>query len=205
MVGQTEDDTVDARPQRRKPLIAGSGWLLFVCAFLPTLRVCSEPIAPYQFPPAYVVHLGAAVLAIIAALRVLRTRRNWFTAWFMVCFATALTWISLTILDVSSGVALLLIVGGIPGAVFAGIAFHRAKFTARGMWIGSIVHGAISTVWYVLLAGDSDAMWGAYVGLASSIGLLLASARALVQHMAELARIRRETEPAPLPIARVVR
>jgi hypothetical protein len=197
-----EDD--DTRPQRRKPLIAGTGWLLFVCAFLPTLRVCSDPISPYQFPPVYVVHLGAAVLAVIAVTRALRARRAWFTVWFLLWFATALTWAGLFLADASPVVATMLIAAGIVGSVFVAMAFHRAKYTARGMWIGGIVHGALSTIWYVLLSSDSGAVWGAFVGLASSVAFMVASSIALAQHTAELERKRRELEPAPLPTARVV-
>lgn len=197
------DDEDEQLPQRRKPLVAGTGWLLFVCAFLPTLRVCSDPMAPYQFPPVYVVHLGAAVLAVIATVRALRTRRAWFTVWFLLWFATAITWAGLFLADASPAASVVLIAVGIVGSVFSALAFHRTKYTPRGMWIGGIVHGALSTIWYVLLSSDSGAVWGAFVGLGSSVALLVASALALSQHAAELER-RREREPAPLPTARVV-
>lgn len=203
-MASTDEGDDDQVPQRRRPLIAGTGWLLFVCAFLPTLRVCSDPVAPYQFPPDYVVYLGAGVLAVIAVIRTLRARRAWFTAWFVMWFATAITWASMFAADGSPALAIILIAGGLVGAVFGSMSFWRQKHTARGMWIGGIVHGAISIVWYLLLSADSGAVWGAYVGLASSIAFTLASAIALSQHTAELARKRRETEPVPLPTARVI-
>lgn len=197
-------DEEDRRPQRKKPLIAGTGWLLFVCAFLPTLRVCGDPVAPFMFPPDYVVYLGAAVLAIIAVLRTLRARRAWFTAWFVMWFATAGAWAAMYLGNANDTAFVILVVASLVGAVFAGMAFWRKRHTTRGMWIGGVVHGALSIAWYVLLAADKDAMWGAYVGLVSSILLVVASGLALAQHVAELERVRRETGPAPLPVARVV-
>jgi len=201
MASTDEDEKL---PQRRRPLIAGTGWLLFVCAFLPTLRVCSDPVAPYQFPPDYVAYLGAAVLAVIAVLRSVRTRRAWFTVWYVMWFATAVTWACMFLADASEIAALVLIAGGLGGVMFSAMAFYRHKHTARGMWIGGIVHGVISIVWYLLLASDEGAVWGAYVGLASSIAFTLASVISLGQHSAELTRMRRESEPAPLPKARLV-
>ncbi|MGE0403093.1 MAG: hypothetical protein AB7T06_40680 [Kofleriaceae bacterium] len=200
----TDEDDDDKLPQRRKPLIAGSGWLLFVCAFLPTLRVCGDPVAPYQFPPDYVVYLGAAVLAVIAVLRSVRARRAWFTAWYVMWFATAITWACMFLAEASEIAALLLIGGGLVGVVVTAMSFHNQKYTARAMWTGGIIHGALSIVWYLLLASDGGAVWGAYVGLASSFAFTAASGIALSQHTAELARKRRESEPVPLPVARVV-
>lgn len=198
------DDDDDAKPQRPRRPIAGTGWLLFVCAFLPTLRVCSDPISPFMFPPVYVVYLGAAAIAVIAMVRTLRARRGWFTAWFVLWLATALTWAGLFLADVAGAATLVVILGGLVGMVFAAAAFHRARYTERGMWIGGIVRGSLSTIWYLLLATDHGAMWGAYVGLASSVAFIVASAVALAHHVADLARKRRETEPAPLPVARIV-
>lgn len=198
------DEEDDKLPQRRKPLIAGTGWLLFVCAFLPTLRVCSDPVAPYQFPPDYVVYLGAVALAVIATVRTIRARRGWFTAWYVMWFATAITWAALFMADGSEIAAVVLIIAGLVGAVFSAMAFHRQKFTPRGMWIGGVAHGSASIIWYVLLSSDSGAVWGAYVGLASSVALTVACGIALAQHAAELERLRREREPAPLPVARIV-
>ncbi|MFN0248598.1 MAG: hypothetical protein ACKV2T_17025 [Kofleriaceae bacterium] len=204
-----EVNEVDRLPQRRKPLIAGTGWLLFVCAFLPTLRVCSDPIAPYQFPPVYVVHLGALALGVIAVIRVLRARRAFFTAWFVLWFGTAITWAAMILADGSTTASLFVIVAGLAGAVFAAIAFYRQRYTSRGMWIGGIVHGSLSTIWYVLLASDNGAVWGATVGLGSSIAFTVASAIALSRHAADLnaAKLeqeRRDNAPAPLPMARLV-
>jgi hypothetical protein len=204
-----DSEADDQLPQRRKPLIGGTGWLLFVCAFLPTLRVCSDPIAPYQFPPAYVVHLGALVLGILAVIRALRARRAWFTAWFVLWFGTAITWAGLFLADASGAASLFVIVAGLAGMVLAAMAFHRQKYTSRGMWIGGIVHGSLSTVWYALLASDNGAVWGAHVGLGSSIAFIVASAIALARHAADLKAAKleqeqRENAPAPLPTARVV-
>lgn len=197
MTEPQDDETV---PQRRRPLLAGTGWLVFVCAFLPTLRVCGSPVAPFQFPPDYVVYVGAAILAVIATLRAVKTRRAWFAAWFVLWFATAITWLAMFLADASPGGAMFLIGCGVVGAVLVGIRFWRLKHTPRGMWIGAIIHGVISIAWYMLLTLDPDAMWGASVGLVAAFSFTLASYLALARHMAE----RRALEPAALPAARVV-
>lgn len=197
--GEDEDT-----PQRRKPLLVGTGWLLFVCAFLPTLRVCGDPVSPYEFPPSYVVYLGAAVFAVLAVVRSLRARRAWFTTWYVLWFVTAIAWAAMFIADANETMAVIAIIGGIVGVVVTALAFHQKRFTPRGMWIGAIVHGAISIAWYLLLASDSGAVWGAFAGLIASVAFAIAAVATLGQHAAELERRRRETEPAPLPVARVV-
>lgn len=60
---------------RRRPVVALSGWVLFVCLFLPTLRVCSSPAAPIESPPVYGVYLGAAVIGVAALAASPRVRR----------------------------------------------------------------------------------------------------------------------------------
>src|SRR5690606_7975383 len=65
----------EAPVPRRRPFIAVSGWLLLLCLFLPTLRVCGKPTLPIEFPPTYVGYLGAAVIAVFAVARRPRTRQ----------------------------------------------------------------------------------------------------------------------------------
>src|SRR4051794_30898198 len=133
MEPETDDDAV---PQRRKPLIAGTGWLLFVCAFLPTLKVCGDPMAPVEFPFDYAVYLGAAVLAVVATVRSLRKRRGWFTLWFVLWFATAIAWLALLLADTSSGASVVVIAVGLAGLVASAMAFHRQKYAAYAFWVG---------------------------------------------------------------------
>lgn len=196
-------DDVDKRPQRRRPLIAGTGWLLFVCIFLPTLRVCSDPVAPIEFPFCYAVYLGAAVMGVMAVIRSLRAQRGWFTLWYVLWFATAIAWLALILADAGPIAAVFVLVFGIAGLVWSAVAFHRQKLTPKAFWIGGIVHGSISLIWYLLLSTDQGAVWGAAVGLSCSIGFLIASVISLVQHNTDLA-LEREPLPMPLPTARVI-
>src|SRR4051812_23575720 len=61
-------------PVRRRPVFAISGWLMLVLLFLPTLRVCSDPTAPIEFPPTYFVYVGSIIAAFGAWSRSRRAR-----------------------------------------------------------------------------------------------------------------------------------
>lgn len=190
--------------QRRKPFIAAPGWLLFVCLFLPTLRVCGDPMAPLSFPPAYVVHLGALVLGVLAIQRVLAARRAWFSAWFTLWYLTAVGILAAFIGSQSEPAGWVTAIVGLISSFVVTPAFHRQRLTPRAFWIGALLHGIASTAWYLLLATDDNGMWGAGIGLVAAAALALSGGAALVEHLGELRREREKTEPAPLPTARVV-
>ena len=189
---------------QRQPLLAVPGWLLFVCLFLPTLRVCGDPMMPLQFPPSYAVYLGGLVVALIAGARLLQTRQRAFTV-----LLTLWTVTILTILALWAG-AEVLIAGVVIGSVFLVAqvflvrAMVRTTWTERGIAIGCFGHALIATAWSASLAFDPDRMWGAYVSFGTAIAMMVASAAMIARAHAEVVRKRRETEPAPLPEARAI-
>jgi hypothetical protein len=203
-MGDSVEDVDDRRPRTRKPLIAVPGFVLLLCLFLPTLRVCGSPTMPVQFPPVYAAYLGGLAFGILALATAIRTRRVWFTVWFAFLYATVVAWLALATVNISE------IVGGavgVGGAVCLFVilpAFHRQRYGERAFWIGAVVFGVIAAGWNSLLAADHDAMWGAYIALGASIAFVVGALVTLVQHGSEEAARRRMLEPQPLPTARVV-
>jgi len=191
---------------RRQPLLAIPGWLLFVCLFLPTLRVCDDPTIPLEFPPSYAVYLGGMVIGIFATSTVMRSRQRAFAALYTLWTVTLLT-------------ILAVICGGGSGSVFLGVvigavclffqikmttAMLKAEWNERAMAIGLFIHGLIATGWSALLAFSPDGMWGAYLAFGAGVVLMIVSAGMISRAHAEIVRLRMESEPAELPQARAI-
>jgi len=189
---------------RRQPLLAVPSWLLFLCLFLPTLRVCGDPMIPLQFPPSYAVYLGGVAVAVIAGARLLRTRQYVFcvlvTLWTLTVLTCLTAWAS----------AEVLIAGVIVGSVFLVVqillvrALLRTAWSERGIAIGCLVHALLAVGWSALLVSDPDRMWGAYVSFGTGIAMMVASGVMVGRAHEQIVRTRRETEPAPLPEARAL-
>jgi hypothetical protein len=193
-------------PVRRQPLLAVPGWLLFVCLFLPTLRVCDDPMMPLQFPPSYAVYLGGMVVAILATSTVLRSRRRAFTVLYTLWTATMLTILALFCAGGSGSVILGVILGIL--CLFIQIkltlAMLKTDWSERAMAIGCFIHGLIATGWSSLLAFDKDGMWGGYVAVAAGVGMMIVAAGMIRRAHEEMVRLRMENEPAQLPQARAI-
>ena len=93
LTGPTEP--IAASQVRRRGVLGISGWLLFACLFLPTLRVCGDPMAPIQFPPTYGLYLGGIAVAVIGFATLRRTREAWFVVLLALYIASILTYIAL--------------------------------------------------------------------------------------------------------------
>ena len=165
---------------RRRPVVAVSGWVLFVCLFLPTLRVCSSPTAPIEFPPCYAVYLGAIAIAVAALSASLRTRRGahatllglWFAtgagilaAWFGAVAGAPVGW----------GLAVI----GLVLTIVLIVKLARVPWSVRGVIGGWIAHALLASGWNTLLAADDQALWGAYLALGASGIMLVGGAVAL--------------------------
>lgn len=178
----TEDPALPPPPpaSRRRPVVAVSGWLLFACLFLPTLRVCSSPSAPIEFPPCYAVYLGAIAIAVAALSASLHTRRVAHATLFGLWFATGLgifaVWIGV---DMHPAVGWGLAVVGLLLTIAVIRRLARADWSERGVIGGWIAHAVVASGWNTLLAADHDALWGAYLALGASGTMLVASAVAL--------------------------
>jgi hypothetical protein len=203
----TEDPAPPPPPppaSRRRPVVGISGWILFVCLFLPTLRVCSSPSAPIEFPPAYAVYLGAIAIAVAALSSSLRTRRAAHATLFGLWFATGLgifaVWFGV---DVSPAVGWGLAIIGLVLTIALIRQLARTAWSERGVIGGWIAHALIASGWNTLLAADHDALWGAYLALGASGTMLVGSAVALSSENARL-RDGDPDQPPGLPRARAI-
>lgn len=189
--------------KRRRPLVTGSGLLLFVCFFLPTMRVCGDPMAPYEFPIAAHVYVGSALVAVMAVLRSLRAARVVFALWYGGWLATLSAIVVLVLAELGGeNAAIILAVIGIVFTIYLAHACYRAGYHERTLWLGGAAHGLLSLGWYILLSDSQSLLWGVYVGLAGSISLLLTCLFAFTSANAAYKEWRAAT--APVPPARVV-
>lgn len=178
--------------------------MLFVCLFLPTLRVCDSPSAPIEFPPCYVVYLGAIAVAVAAMSASLRLRRGAHATLLGLWFATGAG-----ILVVWAGavagepVGWMLAVIGLVLTILLIARLARLPWTTRGVIGGWIAHALLASTWNTLLAADDQAMWGAYVALGVSGLMLAGSAVALSSENAARAARLHEQWPE-LPRARAI-
>jgi hypothetical protein len=191
-------------PRRRRPVLAVSGWGLLLCLFLPTLRVCGNPTMPLEFPPSYNVYLGGLVVAVIALARTRRQRQRSATLLISLWYVTA---VMLTALVIGSE---MLPIGVVTGAVGLALGFLivraslRSPPSDRTIAFVCIVHGVIASGWNTLLASDHQAMWGAEVGLGVSLLMVGASMVLFAQEHRDAVRRALASQPAALPVARVV-
>ncbi|CAN5887720.1 hypothetical protein BH11MYX3_BH11MYX3_40610 [soil metagenome] len=189
-------------PVRRRSVLGVSGWLLFVCLFLPTLRVCGDPMMPIQFPPDYAVYFGAIGVGIIGFATAHVTRRNWAVIILSLWLTTLLTILTLAFGAQSAPV------GFVTGAlslwilIWSGRAMIRAKLGERSVAVSCLIHAVISIGWSALLALDKDGMWGATVSLGAASLMLFAAGGYWAWE--QTAEHKRQTAPSPLPAARVI-
>ena len=187
---------------RRRSALGVSGWLLFVCLFLPTLRVCGDPMMPIQFPPTYGVYLGGLLIGILGFATLQRTRRNLFVGLSALYIASAFTFLALFM-----GGEISEVVGLIAGVVLTGVLIISVRKMSGSPWseraisIGCVIHAMVSLGWSSLLAFDKDGMWGAMVAVGAASLMLFASIGYTISAAADA---RRATEPIPLPTARVL-
>lgn len=171
--------------------------MLFVCVFLPTLRVCNDPMAPIEFPPAYGVYLGALLIAAIAFARTYRRRVYGFTALAFVYYATGCVLLAAITGDVV--LALVVVLPALAGSVQLVRMFVQIEWRERTISAACMTHALIATIWTFVIASDKDALYGAYVAVVASTLLLGAAISALVADV-RAERAARE----PVPTARVV-
>ncbi len=196
----TEPETTEPEPVRRRPLLAIPGWLLLACLFLPTLRVCGDPMLPIQFPPSYAIYLGGVLVAMIGGARLMRSRRR---ALALMVSMWTLTLFTILTLFVGSEIA---IIGFV---FFAALLFvqiklmiqmFRTDWSETALGIGCLVHGLFATGWSALMAFDNDGMWGAHVAMWSGLAIVVASSIMIAQARDEI----RSKLPASLPEARAI-
>lgn len=156
-------------------MLGVSSIVLFACVFLPVVRVCGTPTAPWQFPPDYVVYIAALLIGIKAFSTTPATRRGLFatvvTLWLVTGFAIA----ALSLGAMSAPAGIFIGLTSTVGTVFIIRAIVRARPGDTPMKVVEVLHGLVSLGWYGFLAADPEGMWGIYPGLLSSLVLLVAA------------------------------
>lgn len=154
-------------PRRHRPLLGISGFTLFLCLFLPALKVCNHAEVPVTVPfvwPPYLFGLVFGFAAILGrehlrvAVGIVRT---------------------LTYLFVAASVVLLVFTpfgGAIELLVSLGVAASLGKGTREPrLALTALVAGCIGVAWTGLLETDTrEVMYGTHIALAASIGMIVA-------------------------------
>ncbi len=195
------DPTQQPEPVRRRTILGVSGWMLFVCLFLPTLRVCGDPMMPIQFPPDYAVYIGAVGVGVIGFSTAHVTRRNWFIVILSLWLTTLLTIMSLWFGAISPPVGWTLGALSVWILIWSIRGMIRVQWTARAVAIGCLLHALTAIGWSALLAFDKDGMWGATVSLGASSLMLFAAGGWWAW---EQTAAHNRTNESPLPEARVL-
>ncbi len=190
-----------SEPVRRRGLLGISGWMLFACLFLPTLRVCGDPVMPIQFPPTYGVYLGGILVAVIGFATVRRTRKTLFVAMQTLYLASLFTFGAIALGQIDG------LAGVIAGITLLAVLVLLVRQTLKVDWreraiaIGCFVHAMVAAGWSAILAFDPDGMWGAQVSLGASSLMLFAAGGYLVDALKEPRAL---GEATPIPEARMV-
>jgi hypothetical protein len=153
--------------KRTRGVLGGSGVLLFVCMFLPAVKVCDQPRYPTQAPllcVPYEFGLACAIVAVTIATYPHVAR------WAMRAAAASL---------IFTGSAIIEPVGAVPivfGATMLWVIGGRRVEIERGLAGATMAMGVAFTMWFFVLAID-DAMYGVALSLAGTIGILTAGAK----------------------------
>jgi hypothetical protein len=186
---------------KRRPFLSISGWLLFVCLFLPTLKVCGTPEAPISFPPVYGVYLGGLLVAFLAGSRTLRSRKAMFVLLSFVYYATFACIGAIIATDVAQAIGAVAILGGLGGALVLVGVLTRVTIGPRVVAWGCLVHAMVACLWCGLIAGDKEAVWGAYVGFGAAVAMLVLAIGFVVDEHRQAIAARLG---AQLPVARTL-
>jgi hypothetical protein len=160
-------------PRRRsKALMLPSSVLLVLGLFLPTLKVCNDPVAPIQFPMFWTPHVVAILVFAAVLVRPWRLR-GLDIALRVVLGVTALGW-GLVIVPspaaTDSSAAWLFSAALLAlGALLLIPARSSESMVARCAVIG----GVGSSLWFGAIATDNGALFGAYSSAIASVGMML--------------------------------
>jgi hypothetical protein len=175
-----------ARRQRRFALPAGV--VLAVCIFLPALRVCGTPTYPIQMPMFWSPYLLGFAVALLAGARTLRALRPALIMIEIVMGLTVLGYGTASLFGGGEGVGIAFVIAAVGAGFFKLVRWGGPEDRAAH---ATIAIGVICTPWFALIAADPEAMFGAWISLAASIGVIAAG----LEWRRELRAARREAFP----------
>jgi hypothetical protein len=182
-------------PVRRRRLAAPPGILLALCMFAPLLRVCGDPVYPVEAPFAWTPYLLGVIVAALAYAQSRRVIKGLVVAAQVILALTALVPGYLAMFTAGKegflGGSITL---GVGAALVLALAHGSPSVRAANTLI---VTGALCTAWFSLFVFSDDAMWGAYLSLATSLAILLLGI--------EWRRVLAQRRPLWIPAARVLR
>ena len=150
--------------RRHHVLTLPSSVLVVICMFLPTLEVCGDPVMPAQFPPFYSPYVIAALVFAATLVRPWRLFGIGL-ALRIVMGLTAVGWTVPIMVELDSfAVVPFLLSGGALAIVLVPARTHELA-VARCATTGALG----STIWFVALATDAYALWGAYVAVFAGV------------------------------------
>lgn len=155
---------------RHRWITAPSGVVILVCLVLPGLRVCGTPTRPCDGFGAQTPYLLGGLVAALARARPGRSVRAVVWAIRGLVWATVAGWaVALAAADALAfgvwtviGAGLVLAFGW---AAPTGGPAHALRVATATAWT--------CLAWFTILASTGDAMYGSYLGLGASLGLLV--------------------------------
>lgn len=169
-----------------------SSMLLLLGLFLPTLRVCGNPTAPLEVPFVWGPHVIGAI--VFAAVMV----RPWHLRGFGIALQVL---IGLQVAVFTALVGMDVWPIWLLGGSLLVLLFIPARTWEASVARSTLIAGALSSVWFLLMAFDRDAMIGAYTSAGAAIAMTLGGIWWWIE--AVLAS-RREGDGEPSPELRVM-
>jgi len=158
------------RVRRHRLLTGTSGLLLFVCLFLPAVKGCSSaPIHPYEVPPFWLPYIYGAVFSVVALARTqrgLELGTNVLRALAVITIAAG--GILLAVMELAGIIQMLVGIAMLCVIDLRGVSERRVA--ASGLLVG-----LLCSIWFGLWAGSQDALYGVFLSLGSSLGILVGS------------------------------
>jgi len=161
--------------RRHRWLTAPSGVIVFVCLFLPAVRICGSPAYPYEAFGVQTPYLLGLLAAIAALVRRPRALAGLVIAMRVVLWLTVVGWFVAFVVmagDPRHHEVLPLLVWVPVSAVFVLVFGWRSRDerAAARATIGAAIGGI---VWFGLFCFDPGAMYGTYTGAVASVGMLV--------------------------------
>jgi len=151
--------------RRHRPFLGVSGLTLFICLFLPFMRVCQHDELALALPPFWAPYFFGALLCVLSAVLSPRATR------VVIVLLHCLSYLFITGALVLS--ALVPPLGPVELVIAVAITIALGNTTRESrIAAATIIIGGLSTIWFAILCTIPDALYGVVVSLVASIGVL---------------------------------